>query len=88
MKHYIVILGDGAMQFCCVGSDSQLLQISHNIRRNGRREARLMPLIRHLWRAAGSAKGAEMTQVQRIAPVMPPLCILGCRCCGCEGVIR
>ncbi len=31
-----------------------------------------MPLNLHKWRAAGSANAAEMAQVQRFAPVLPP----------------
>ena len=45
---------------------------SQYIRRNDRREAGEKPLNRQFCMAGSSVNAAEMAQVQRIAPVMPP----------------
>ena len=49
-----------------------MLHNLHYFRRNDRRAARLRPPNQQKWEAAGSAKSAEMTQVQRMTAVCPP----------------
>jgi hypothetical protein len=64
------------------------VQILHTFRRNDRRDARLMPPIRHFVSAVGSLISTEMTQMQRIARLMPPLHNCHCRFSGYEGRSR
>jgi hypothetical protein len=54
-------------------SDAQHAKFVTISRRNVWREAAGKPLNRQFCAAGGSADAAEMTPLQRIAPVMPPL---------------
>jgi len=68
--------------------DSLLVQFVQYFRRNGRREHGSKPPNWHFDAATGSANAAEMTQLRRMARLVPPLHKWQCRCRGCEGGIR
>jgi len=52
----------------------QLLHKLHHSRWNGWREQGRLALNRHFVPAGGSLNTAEMTQMRRMARLMPPLC--------------